>query len=290
MCGITAVSRADDRSAIPDLRTFAMAAALAIEDRGPHATGFGWTDEIGHPWYWKSEGRARDVVRFAPLDRKMRELIGHTRWATLGSPKVDGNNHPVMAPGLILVHNGIVSNHAELFGALGVEREAEVDSEALAALLAYGSGVFDGSGPADLLTLVEGDFAIAWLDADEPHVLHLARGAGRPMAIGWTRRGDLVMASTRAALSHLAKVTKVHIGQVENVPEGTYLRVEAGRITTRQRFAVPVKPERKPTPVGAGRATRGQYVERAAPLGLTERMPRWRHEWLTEYDRFRGWS
>lgn len=305
MCGITAICRADGRSSIPDAREFMLAAALAIESRGPDAVGFGWGEVgTGHPWYWKHEGKASDVARYAPLPVGMRAVIGHTRWATHGDPRVNDNNHPVVAPGLVLVHNGVLSNHEALFKDLGVEPTAEVDSEALAVLLAYGSGVFGASEPAELLERVRGNAAIAWLDADTPDVLHLARLQGRPMTLGWTKRGDLVMSSTPETLKLTSLLAKVDICRTEYVPEGQYLRVEGGRIVDRVKVtlprkawapewlagpggtttaikAKPVKASKALTPKGARAQRRAARLAAAAERevghdGLTERLNGWR--------------
>lgn len=312
MCGVCAMSRAHP-SSIEDARQLARIAALAIEHRGPHATGFAWPNRDGHPYYWKSAGRARDVVKHAPLPTGMTAWIGHTRWATKGSPKVYENNHPVVAPGLALVHNGVLRNDDDLFKALGevVKRAGEVDSEALAHLLAHGAAVLGASHPTELLELVDGDFAIAWLDADDPGALHLARGQGRPMAIGWTRRGDLLMASTKAALMEIGHLAGLRLERVRNVREGTYLRVVAGRIVEQRRFRVwpPPKP-RTPGPTRAPGRGRGQREgrslaagERRTHDGLVERLPTWRvlpedewpemprdeEEWWTSPGKYR-WS
>lgn len=238
MCGVTAMSRATKGTSILDGRQFLRAALTAIEVRGEHATGAAWGDpKDGHPYYWKEQGRARTVVQQAPFPVGMRTAIGHTRYATKGSPKKDDNNHPVLAPGIVLVHNGRVDNDDAIFGATGIHRQGEVDSEALAALLASPE-VFGADHPADLLTLVQGVAAVAWLNVGEPDVLHLARLAVRPMTLGWTRRGDLVMSSTPQTLRHTGQLTGVRLERIEQVAEGTYLRVEAGVITERRRFPV----------------------------------------------------
>lgn len=239
MCGITAMSRNTNGSSIPDGRQFLRAALTAIEVRGEHATGAAWGHpQDGHPYYWKTAGRARAVVDSAPFPTGMRVAIGHTRYATKGSPEKELNNHPVLAPGVVLVHNGRVDNDDAIFGMTGLPRQGEVDSEALAAVLASPE-LARGGHPAQLLELVKGVAAVAWLNVDEPDVLHLARLAVRPMTLGWTRKGDLVMSSTLQTLRHTEQLTGVRMVRTEHVPEGTYLRVVNGAVVERVRFRVP---------------------------------------------------
>lgn len=240
MCGITAISRAD-RSSIPDARSFLRAALVAIEPRGHHATGIAWGDRLGHPWYWKMEGAASDVALLAPLPVGIRVAIGHTRYATKGSPSVEHNNHPIVGDGIALVHNGRVDNDDALIDRAGWERVGEVDSEALVAALATPSA-FDATHPSEVLAEIEGVAAVAWLDSDTPDVLHLARLAERPLTVGWTRRGDLVASSTPATLAATGRFAGVAIARTVVVPEGTYMAVERGEIVERRRFQV-----RRPT-------------------------------------------
>lgn len=286
MCGIAGFSRAAGRSSIPSGTRFALAAALAVESRGRHATGFGWADpDDGWPTYWRSPGRARDVAADAPLPDGLRTLIAHTRYATKGDPKVNANNHPVVGPGTVLVHNGRVDNDDELIALSELRRTGKVDSQALPLLL--GSEVARGVHPVELLELVEGVAAIAWLTADDPFVLHLARLSTRPLWTGQTRRGDLVFSSTDATLRLTAKLTKVGLHDVQPLPEGTYLRVEAGRVVEQRRFAVPeAAPAPEDVPVARVQLI-GTYEqeqarrqawrnERTVHDGLVERLPLWR--------------
>jgi glucosamine--fructose-6-phosphate aminotransferase (isomerizing) len=234
MCGITALSRAP-RSSIPNGLRLAIGSTLAIESRGRHATGYGWADDDGWPWYWKQAGPATKVARNAPLPSTgLRLMIGHTRHYTLGSPAVEANNHPVIHDGITLVHNGRVDNHRELIELTGVERPAEVDSIALPVIIAE----LDAH-PADVLGLVEGVASMAWLDGRDPGALHLARLSVRPLTVGWTRRGDLIMSSTRASLAMTARLAGVSVHDVEELPEGTYLRVESGAVTERRSIELP---------------------------------------------------
>lgn len=169
----------------------------------------------------------------------IRAALGHTRWATQGTVKDNANNHPVVEDGIMLVHNGVISNDRELFRLFGddYQPKAEVDSQVAAALLAN-PGIIYAKHVTDVLSLIEGSAAFAWLDMDEPDVLHLARCAERPLTIGWTRRGDLVMSSTPETLEDLAMWSNVRIRKVREVKEGTYLRVVAGEITEETPFTV----------------------------------------------------
>jgi len=77
-------------------------------------------------------GRDGDPLRaHAPL-----ALIGHSRLVTTGGEETYENNQPVITSGIVGVHNGIVVNHEDLWRRHGnLQRRAEVDSEALFALL-----------------------------------------------------------------------------------------------------------------------------------------------------------
>lgn len=64
--------------------------------------------------------------------------IGHTRLVTNGSQVVDANNQPVDRGRVVVVHNGIITNDAEVWEASGLERVGEVDTQAAAAFIEAG--------------------------------------------------------------------------------------------------------------------------------------------------------
>jgi glutamine phosphoribosylpyrophosphate amidotransferase len=237
MCGIGALSRATP-SSLADGALSLRLMAMGLEERGRDATGFAFTTrDVPHPHYWKDDMPASMCVWGAPLPNLIRTAIVHTRFGTKGKASNPCNNHPIILPGISLVHNGIVTNDDEIFGMLNCKRVAEVDTEAVAALLAYGPETFGTDDPAELLELVEGDAALAWINSADSSVLHLARLLDRPLVLAWTRKGDLLAASTHTALRFAAM--DATIVDTRAVAEGTYLQVRAGQIIDERPILLP---------------------------------------------------
>ncbi len=236
--------------------------SIGLQERGWDATGFGWIGPNAWPIHWKLDRPAIECADWAPIPADVNVGIAHTRWATQGKPENPENNHPVVAPGIVLVHNGVLSNDDEIFRLLECERRGQVDSEAVAALLSYGREAFGEDDPAVLLELVEGDAALAWLDGNTPTKLHLARLRSRPMELAWTDSGDLLMASTPAALQS-AVHKRAGIVRRRSVAEGTYLIVEGGEIVYESIVNLPKRawsytgPATTTTPARSERPTAG---------------------------------
>ncbi len=111
--------------------------------------------------------------------------IGHTRWATHGTP-TEENAHPHIYGRIALVHNGIIENMKPLKEEClkrGESFTSETDTEIVAHLL-------DGYYEGDLLAALQktaarlvGSFALAALSLEEPGKIALARRAS-PLVVG----------------------------------------------------------------------------------------------------------
>ena len=241
MCGIAGFSRAE-KSSIPNGRKFAIVLAETIESRGRHATGFGWfeNDDQTNAWYAKQKGKASDVARQLSLPgRGISVLAAHTRHFTKGDPSIYENNHPIVEGPIVATHNGRCDNDEELMALTEAVQPGKgtVDSFAIAALLANVSKL-GANHVTEMLEMVRGVAALAWLDAEDHNVLHLARLSTRPLHIGWTKRGDLVFSSTQATMQKASKLAKVGIEDIIEVPEGTYMRVRNGAFEEWDSFKV----------------------------------------------------
>lgn len=213
ICGLAGFSL--NPNAQIDATVLAAALALSIESRGGHATGIAHY----HP-HQKAVLVTKDgVTAYEFIDRIMesvspecRAAIIHTRFGTKGSSDVNENNHPIVLPGIVGVHNGIVSNDDEVTRKLELDRVAEVDSEVL-------FHIIRDEGIRHVADHVEGDAAVAWMNVGHepgkmlrPPTVNIAVLNNRPAVLAWLFHRDkgkpaststsegLVFASTRGAL------------------------------------------------------------------------------------------
>jgi len=255
MCGIAGFSLSPAARNV-DTLNLTRALLLGIEERGRDATGVAWADESTRDvWIQKHGVRASSFVSHIDPMVGARAAVLHTRAATKGSKANNLNNHPIEQNGLVGVHNGVIWNDDELFQVIDAKRHGQVDSEAAFALLSHLDQL--DAEAHDVLPLIEGSAALAWLNVnDEPGVLHLARVASSPLVVAQTRMGSLLFASTRKAITDAAARSTFRIKYVNELEEGTYMRVRNGRITDVRKFA---KPKRVST-YGATSTTKRPHV------------------------------
>ncbi|NVO29110.1 glutamine--fructose-6-phosphate transaminase (isomerizing) [Donghicola sp. C2-DW-16] len=141
-----------------------------------------------------------DLLVHEPLTGKAG--IGHTRWATHGSPTVV-NAHPHRSGRVAVVHNGIIENFRELRIELaehGIVCETETDTETIAHLVRMymDQGQSPREAAASTIARLEGAFALCLLFEGEDDLLICAR-LGSPLAIGHGD-GEMFVGSDAIAL------------------------------------------------------------------------------------------
>lgn len=209
---------------------------LASEHRGRDATGFAaLTEPLDRP------SRQSVVVgkqpikssQFIGLDagwkrlahRRCSAVIQHVRAATHGDADTgdNRNNHPFVGDhGLYLIHNGVVTNYAELMDQFGLKRRTECDSEALLRVVEQAKSPAEG-----LLTClreVRGSMSVAVLDSRQG-VVYLATNGGRPLWVCRLRReGRMFFASTApillGALDRVLGRKRHWLGTIQPIAQG----------------------------------------------------------------------
>jgi hypothetical protein len=175
---------------------------LGIEHRGRDATGLLTVDAKGKPNLVKADLDAWNFIKWRDgIPKNVRTILGHTRFATQGTPQNLDNNHPVEYGTCFAIHNGHISNDSDLFRDFSLERNAEVDSEIIPAL-------FDkfGLDKAHMaLQELDGGFATAVVDpARFPNMTVLAKGWSSPVEVLETKHA-VIWASIPEAIQEAAE-------------------------------------------------------------------------------------
>lgn len=135
--------------------------------------------------------------------------IGHTRWATHGSPS-DMNAHPHANSdeSIVVVHNGIIENYIRLKQKLekkGYVFVSETDTEVIAHLLDY----YYKGNPLEAVTKimhrVEGSYALGIIFKDHPDELYAVR-KDSPLIVGHTEGGSMIASDVPAVLKYTRDV------------------------------------------------------------------------------------
>lgn len=255
MCGI--VGYTGDKPAIPLL----LRALKDLEYRGYDSAGIAVLEpgEAGTLMVTKREGKIANLESAIGASPGAATTgMGHTRWATHGKPS-DDNAHPHRScdGDVVVVHNGIVENYAELrteLTAAGHEFSSETDTETIAHLLEdrlkAGATLLDAL--RSTATLLEGSQAIVAMARTEPGVLVAARlGNAGGVVIGYGQ-GEMVLASDLAAVLPLTQ-------QVAFLADGQFARVEksGALFVDAAGEGITVAPRR--IPIDPVSALKGQY-------------------------------
>jgi glutamine---fructose-6-phosphate transaminase (isomerizing) len=127
--------------------------------------------------YSKMFSYLKDDVLGQPLHTPL-ILMGHSRLVTNGRHSLNQNNQPVTRDGWVGIHNGIIVNDTEIWSHLSINRNTDLDTEALLALLAYHSEKKDKiTAICETFRQLEGNASVALMIPKSTH-FYLATNNG----------------------------------------------------------------------------------------------------------------
>jgi glucosamine--fructose-6-phosphate aminotransferase (isomerizing) len=219
MCGI--VGYVGPRDATPIL----LDGLRRLEYRGYDSAGIAILAPGGKIEIRKSEGKLKKLIDTLNGSAPQGHLgLGHTRWATHGAPN-DTNAHPHAdcTGRIVVVHNGIIENYAELRESLRARGHAfitETDTEVLAHLIedewrgARGEGALAFVGAVQrALKQVRGTYGIGVFDQDYPELLIGARHFS-PLVVGMGEGENFIASDIPALLPYTKNVVLIEDGEI----------------------------------------------------------------------------
>jgi glucosamine--fructose-6-phosphate aminotransferase (isomerizing) len=245
MCGI--VGYVGSRAATPII----LEGLKCLEYRGYDSSGIAVIDHGGIEMR-RAVGKLPELALL--LDRRPLTGnigIGHTRWATHGKPS-ERNAHPHLdcTGDVVVIHNGIVENFAELrreLSAAGHSFESETDTETIPHLIEEYQRLGANLERASCLALqrLEGAHAIVVMSRCEPGKIIAARiGNAGGVVIGLGRGENLIASDMPAILAHTQRMVFLHSGDMAIVTaeEVRYLRLDTGEEVEKEAVTVPWDP------------------------------------------------
>ncbi len=189
-----------------------------LEYRGYDSSGIAMQNGSNAIRVVKTYGKIKnleEILNKQPL--KGTTAVGHTRWATHGTPSKE-NAHPHLDKEnqIAVVHNGIIENYFDLKKTLqeeGVRFRSETDTEVIVHLVAkYYKGNLENAVRRALRD-VHGTYAIAVITSAEPGKIVAAK-LDSPLVIGKGENENYVASDVSAILEYTNQVIYLENGEV----------------------------------------------------------------------------
>jgi glucosamine--fructose-6-phosphate aminotransferase (isomerizing) len=221
MCGI--VGYVGQKQALPIL----LDGLKRLEYRGYDSAGFA-LHAGDHFEIKRNAGPVQGLID-ASLDSGKIETqgIAHTRWATHGAPN-ETNAHPHRAGDIVLVHNGIIENYAEIKTRLqneGVVFSSQTDTEVFAQLIESHRKSLSAKHPTEgqekilldamksSMKEVEGHYAIVLMSTRLPGKLFGIQN-GAPLVVSKLKDGALIASDIQAIIPYHNEVCFLPKGEI----------------------------------------------------------------------------
>jgi glucosamine--fructose-6-phosphate aminotransferase (isomerizing) len=247
MCGIFGCITKNDKVA-PIIH----ASLKRLEYRGYDSVGIATLSD-GVVNIKKDQGKIDEVHKAHNLDDLPGTIgIGHTRWATHGAPlKVNSHPHVDCTGQIVVVHNGIIENYAELKMDLenhGHTFVSKTDTEVIPHLVEEAFKKNPSLTLAEAIQGVvkqlEGSYALAIISTKEPDKIICARNES-PLVIGVGKNAVYCASDLTAFLPMTNKVVLINDGELVILTPTSYeiKRLQDGNNVTREPKIIDWTPE-----------------------------------------------
>lgn len=213
MCGIVGVV------GNPNTTEILLSGLKKLEYRGYDSAGIYVNNQEGHDALIKRTGKIVNLQNAITNADQGLSGIGHTRWATHGEPS-QSNAHPHFSQDrrFYLVHNGVITNFAELKQEYlrDVPFQSDTDTEVVVQLIAYFASTEHLNAQQALqktLQLLEGSYAFALMDRQEPDKLFIAKNKS-PLLIGLAKGFNVICSDALAMLDQTNTFMEIHDGEL----------------------------------------------------------------------------
>ena len=196
-----------------------------LEYRGYDSAGIYVNNQTGKDFLVKEVGKISELENAVTSDVQGLAGIGHTRWATHGKPTIE-NAHPHFSEDnrFYLVHNGVITNYAELKKEYlsDFKFESQTDTEVAVQLVDYFAkkGMDGEAAFRKALSLIEGSYAFAMIDKEEPDRIFVAKNKS-PLLIGLGDGFNVICSDAMAMLDQTHKFVEIHDGEVVILKKGS---------------------------------------------------------------------
>ena len=222
MCGIMGYN--GNKNAIP----IVINGLKSLEYRGYDSSGIAYLFN-NNIKVIKEKGRILELEKLIS-DDKSNLCIGHTRWATHGSPNRI-NAHPHNVGSVTIVHNGIIENYHELKNKLikdGYKFKSETDTEVACALIdsIYQKNKNKLKTLIEIQNILKGSYAFLIIFNDEKTIYALRHGS--PLIIAESSIGNLIASDIPAILEYTKEYYLLEEGEIAEIKEDNIIFYQEG--------------------------------------------------------------